>query len=109
MSNAKTGGNKKSSSQSDLNYWARAKASNYASTHADKRVKKHKKAHPKDRTTIGAKIEFPKVAQKRPVERMVMLGNMVGEHRIFDDFGHVVKYPHMVIHNGVVTDVIMRK
>ena len=109
MSSAKTGGNKKSASQSDINYWARAKANNFASTHSDKRVKKHRKLHPNDHTKVGAKIEFPKVPQKRPVERMVMLGNMVGEHRIFDAFGHVAKYPHMIIRNGVMIDVIMRK
>lgn len=40
---AKTGGNKKTSSRSDLNYWARAKASDYAATHKAKRIKRHAK------------------------------------------------------------------
>lgn len=40
---AKTGGNKKTSSRSDLNYWARAKASDYATTHKAKRAKRHAK------------------------------------------------------------------
>lgn len=43
QASAKTGGNRKSSSQSDLNYWARAKASGYASTHKAKRLARHLK------------------------------------------------------------------
>lgn len=43
QSSAKTGGNRKSSSQSDLNYWARAKASGYATTHKAKVLKRHLK------------------------------------------------------------------
>lgn len=43
QASAKTGGNKKRSSRSDLNYWARAKASDYATTHKAKRAKRHVK------------------------------------------------------------------
>lgn len=41
QSSAKTGGNRKSASQSDLNYWARAKASGYATTHKARVLKRH--------------------------------------------------------------------
>jgi hypothetical protein len=38
-----TGGNKKSSSPSDVRYWQRAQMSNFAETHKAKRVARHKK------------------------------------------------------------------
>lgn len=43
LTTANPGGNKKTSSRSDLNYWARAKASDYAATHKAKRMKRHAK------------------------------------------------------------------
>ena len=40
---SQTGGNKKSSSPSDMRYWQRAAASNFAETHRARRMKRHQK------------------------------------------------------------------
>jgi hypothetical protein len=38
-----TGGNKKSSSKSDLAYWARAQAAKFSETHRAKRIARHQR------------------------------------------------------------------
>ena len=65
MSNAKTGGNKKSSSPSDEGYWKRAQASKYAETHKERRIARHIKRCKTSKTKLSASnglmahINFP--------------------------------------------------
>ena len=60
---ASPGGNKKSSSKSDQNYWARATASKFSETHSARRIARHKKR-------MAKKAEHRKVWEaKQPARR----------------------------------------
>jgi hypothetical protein len=121
MSNAKTGGNKKSSSASDTGYWARAKASKFDETHRERRIARHikhnrstlakkGKIQPTSKTKLTAAnglsshINFPHVTLARGKERVTFTGN-VPEMRVFDSYGNVIGHPKFTIVNGIVTDV----
>lgn len=55
MSSTSTGGNKKSSSKSDISYFARAKAGLFAETHKAKRIARHNKRMDKKRMKLIAR------------------------------------------------------
>ena len=110
MSNAKTGGNKKSSSASDTGYWARAKASKFDETHRERRIARHIKRCKTSKTKISAAnglsthINFPHVTLARGKERVTFTGN-VPEMRVFDSYGNVIGHPKFTIVKGIVTNV----
>ena len=114
MSNAKTGGNKKSSSPSDEGYWKRAQASKYAETHKERRIARHIKRCKTSKTKLSASnglmahINFPHVGVPRPVERVTFQQN-VPEHRVFDEYNNVIYSPQFRIVEGCVLDVMRVK
>lgn len=112
MSNAKTGGNKKSASPSDENYWKRAQAGGFAETHRAKRMARHAKRMGLTKAQMGEAtkpVTFPHRAVPSPLERVTFTGQVM-DLRVWardrDGDRHVAKMPHMIIKNGVVTDVI---
>lgn len=112
MSNAKTGGNKKTSSLSDQNYWKRAALSKFSETHRERRMAKHAKRMGLNKAQMAQATlpaTFPKLPISKPVERVMFKSDVKGDMRTFDEFGNVMSYPTFVIKNGVVTDVLRVK
>jgi len=106
------GGNKKSSSQSDMNYWSRAKASNYAQTHKDKRIARHARRMGLSKSQVGAACvppTFPKRHEEAPKTFVTFMSSTVPEYRTFDEHGNITSYPTFVIKEGVTTDVLRVK
>ena len=108
------GGNKKSSSPSDENYWKRAQAGKYAETHKERRIARHIKRCKTSKTKLSAAnglsahINFPHIPVPRPKEYVTFQQN-VPEHRTFDEFGNVATRPQFRIVEGVVLDVLRVK
>jgi hypothetical protein len=112
MSNAKSGGNKKTSSPSDQNYWKRAAASKFNETHRERRIAKHHKRMGLNNTSNArgplTSIAYPKKSLEKPIERVMFKGD-VPEMRTFDEYGNITSYPTFVIKQGVVTDILRVK
>lgn len=121
---AASGGNKKTSSQSDKNYWQRAKASNYSETHKAKRVNRHasrlmrqekisdtKSNREMTIKRIGHQIpSFPKRGEKRVLTRVV-LTEQIGEGQLRMHKGYEGKdgtvYPGSPLFQGYVAGVLV--
>lgn len=112
MSNAKTGGNKKTSSPSDQRYWQRAALSKFSETHRERRMAKHAKRMGLNKAAMAQATlmpSFPKRPITKPDERVMFKSDVKGDMRTFDEFGNITSYPTFIIKNGVTTDVLRVK
>lgn len=120
---AASGGNKKTSSQSDKNYWQRAKASSYSETHKAKRITRHitrmmragrMSDTPANRKALASKIghtpSFPKRGEKRVLTRVV-LTEQIGEGQLRMHKGYEGKdgtiYPGSPLFQAYVAGVLV--
>lgn len=118
---AASGGNKKTSSQSDKNYWQRAKASSYSETHKAKRINRHVtrllagNTSPTERKRLIALCDsgvpsFPKRGEKRVLTRVV-LTEQIGEGQLRMHKGYEGKdgtvYPGSPLFQGYVAGVLV--
>lgn len=122
---AASGGNKKTASQSDKNYWQRAKASGYATTHKDRKIARHvgkimrrlKLTSPAKRqemiNSFGGTPDFPKLAQKRPLEKVVDRSNITEGVRLmhvgFEGDERRKPFPGAPLYQGYSAGVLLEQ
>lgn len=106
------GGNKKSSSLSDQNYWKRAEMGKFSETHKAKRIERHARRMGLNKAQVGAACvppTFPKRHEEAPKTFVTFMSSTVPEYRTFDEMGNITSYPTFVIKEGVTTDVLRVK